>query len=82
MVYEGSIVYRMKKDHPDWTCSDQDEQKVYEFRDEYTFDSSIYSSDDEDDIIAYISCDLKLVAGGGYDANSIDVVDMQIERVA
>lgn len=78
MKYYGKIKCTIDKDHPDIKyVKDWTEDKVMEFSDEYTFDPD-YT---EDDCVAYIKRDLKLVAGGGYNADHIHNVEFEIERV-
>ena len=76
--YHGKIMYTMDKSHPDIEyAKDWTENKVYAFKDEYTFDAC-YT---HEDIIDYIKHDLSLVAGGGYNTEHIHNVKFDIYRL-
>lgn len=67
---KGVIKYKVKKNHPDLKCIPEDERdKTLEFCDIYTIDTNCFNG--RDDIENYIKHDLKLVAGGGYNTDTI-----------
>lgn len=67
---KGVIYYKVKKNHPDLQYIPKDERdKTLEFCDIYNIDTDYFYS--RDDIESYIKHDLKLVAGGGYDIDTI-----------
>lgn len=67
---KGVIKYKVKKNHPDLKYIPEDERdKTHEFCDIYTIDTDYFYG--RDDIDAYIKNDLRLVAGGGYDTDTI-----------
>ncbi len=78
MKYYGKINYTMDAEHPDKKyVKDWTENKVFSFSDTYTFDSGYI----EEDVINYIKRDLKLVAGGGYNADHIHNVTFEIKKL-
>ena len=67
----------MDAEHPDIKyVDDWTEEKEFTFSDTYTFNND-YT---EEDAICYIKRDLKLVAGGGYNADHIHNIVFEIER--
>lgn len=67
---KGVIYYKVKKNHPDINYIPEDERdKTQEFCDIYTINTDCFYG--RDDIEDYIKHDLKLVAGGGYDTDTI-----------
>lgn len=72
------IKYKVKKNHPDLQYIDKDKRN-----DEFVFDDTYYIDTDcfdgIEDIVAYIKRDLALVAGGGYDTDTIKDVNYQLD---
>lgn len=67
---KGVITYKMKKNHPDLKYIPEDERgKTLEFCDIYYIDTDCFYG--RDHIESYIKNDLMLVAGGGYDTDTI-----------
>lgn len=67
---KGVIKYKVKKNHPDLEYIDmEDRDKEFEFCDIYTIDTDNFWG--RDHIESYIKHDLALVAGGGYDTDTI-----------
>ena len=67
---KGVIYYKVKKNHPDLQYIPEDERdKTLEFCDVYNIDTDEFWG--RDHIESYIKHDLKLVAGGGYDTDTI-----------
>lgn len=67
---KGVIKYKVKKNHPDLNYIPEDERdKEFEFCDIYKIDTDNFWG--RDHIDAYIKHDLALVAGGGYDTDTI-----------
>ena len=67
---KGVIKYKVKKNHPDLKyIPEEDRNKTLEFCDTYSIDTDYFYS--RDDIEDYIKHDLRLVAGGGYDTDTI-----------
>lgn len=78
MKYHGKIFFTMDKSHPDIKyVEDWAENKVYDFDDVYTFNGEY----EVEEVVAYIKNDLRLVAGGGYNADHIHNVKFEINRV-
>ncbi len=78
MKFKGKINYTMDSEHPDKKyVEDWTENKVFSFSDTYAFDLS-YT---EGDAVNYIKRDLKLIAGGGYNADHIHNVTFKIEKL-
>lgn len=83
LQYYGKINYTMDQQHPDiqyvenWT-----EDKTFSYNDTYTLDSGMYLEEPEEHIVAYIKRDLKIIAGGGYNADHIHNVEFEIRRIA
>ena len=76
--YDAKITYSMDKDHPDIKyVGDWTEDKIYTFEDVYIFEHGCYEAED---IEAYIKNDLKLIAGGGYNAKHIHNVSFEIKQ--
>lgn len=68
-TYHATIKWRCKANHPDT----DDTKTRFTYSDDYCIDDSYFS--DGGEIINYIKHDLALVAGGGYDTDTItDVV--------
>lgn len=77
---KGEIFYKVKKNHPDLKYIPEDERdKTQVFDDVYTIDTDDFWC--EDAIKSYIKHDLALVAGGGYDTDTIKNVKYKIARV-
>lgn len=76
--FNAKITYTMDKKHPDIKyIKDWNKDMIYEFKDTYTFlENYTYQ-----DIKHYISNDLKLVAGGGYDYKHIHHVKIEIKQI-
>ena len=76
--FYGKIKYTIDREHPDIKyIKDWTEEKVFEYDDTYTF-ADCYT---EEDSIKYIKRDLKLIAGGGYDAKHIHNVSFEIRKL-
>ena len=77
---KGTIKFKLKKNHPDLQYVKPEERDK-----EQIFDDVYYIETDnffgEDHIESYIKNDLKLVAGGGYDTDTIEDVKIKLERV-
>ena len=77
---KGVIKYKVKKNHPDLQyIKDEDRDKELEFDDVYMIDPDNFYGWDH--IESYIKNDLKLVAGGGYDTDTIKNVKITLSRV-
>jgi len=74
-TFKATIVYDCKAEHPD--CPNA---RRLRFEDTYRFDTNIYGGDGED-MISYMKHDLALVAGGGYETNTIKNVSYNITEV-
>lgn len=80
MKIKGAIFYKVKKNHPDLKYIPEDERdKTQVFEDTYYIDTDYFYG--RDDIESYIKHDLKLVAGGGYDTNTIKDVKIKLAYV-
>ena len=67
---KGVIRYKVKDNHPDLQYIKEEERdKMQEFSDVYHIDKDQFWG--EDHIESYIKHDLMLVAGGGYDTDTI-----------
>lgn len=67
---KGVIKYKMKKNHPDLECVEPENRgDEFEFCDVYTIDTDCFFG--RDHIESWIKHDLRLVAGGGYDTDTI-----------
>ena len=67
---KGVIYFKVKDNHPDLQCIPEDERdKTHEFCDIYNIDTDCFYG--RDDIEHYIEHDLALVAGGGYETDTI-----------
>ena len=67
---KGVIYYKVKNNHPDLDCIPEDDRdKTLEFCDTYNIDTDYFYG--REDIERYIKHDLALVAGGGYDTDTI-----------
>lgn len=76
--YRGEIEYNIDKKHPDIKCIEEWERGGrFRYSDEYSFQPG-YT---EGEMIGYIKQDLKLVAGGGYNADHIHNVTFNIYRI-
>lgn len=71
--YSSKITYDTKDNHPDAPGL-----KGQEFTDIYTIDTDAFYG--QEDIQDYIKEDLCLVAGGGYDTDTIKNVKFSIKR--
>lgn len=68
--FKGEIWYTMDEQHPDRGCvPDWTPIKVEYYSDVYKIDEDYFYG--RDDIEEYITHDLKLVAGGGYNTDHI-----------
>ncbi len=78
--YKAKISYTIKETHPDkdYVVGGWSPDKVFDFEDKYFFNTNDYS---EEEIMAIIKDDLRLVAGGGYNWNHIDNIKFLIEEV-
>lgn len=74
-TYHATIKWRCKVNHPDT----DDTKTVFTYSDDYYIDDDYF--EDEDAIMGYIKHDLALVAGGGYDTDTITDVKYNIARV-
>lgn len=74
MKYRGKISFTMDGIK---YVEDQTADKIFTFVDVYAFDND----HTEESIVTYIKRDLRLVAGGGYNAEHIHNVTFEIERV-
>lgn len=81
MTYKGRIEYTIKETHPDKDCviGGWKLNKIYDYEDEYHINPDMFYG--EDHIKKFISEDLKLVAGGGYNWKHIDNIKITIEEV-
>ena len=78
MAIDGVIYFKVKKNHPDLKCLPENERdKTQVFKDTYFIDTDYFYG--RDDIESYIKHDLKLVAGGGYDTNTIKNVKIDLK---
>lgn len=78
--FNAQIIYKMKPTHPNYNDLPTGQwfrNRVLTYEDEY----SIHLDVDDEAIMRYIKSDLKIVAGGGYNADHIDVVDFLIEEI-
>ena len=73
-TYHATIKWRCKANHPDT----DDTKTVFTYSDDYYIDDDYF--EDEDAIRSYIKHDLALVAGGGYDTDTITDVSYNIRR--
>lgn len=74
----GKISYTMDQKHPDIQyVKDWSKERIFTFDDTYTF----YDDFNIDDIKEFITNDLKLVAGGGYDYKHIHHVKVEITQI-
>ena len=81
MKVYGKIEYTMKLGHPDIPYEKNwRPDRVFKFEDTYTVNPDCFSGTDA--ITTYIAGDLKLVAGGGYDCNHIDVKSIEIREMS
>lgn len=69
--FNASISFDTKSNHPD-----SKDVKGLVFKDTYTVDTDCFY--DRDAITSYIKHDLALIAGGGYDTNTITNVKFNI----
>ena len=77
MKIKGVIKYKVKKNHPDLKYIDEDERdNEFEFCDVYNIDPNNFWG--RDHIESYIKHDLALVAGGGYDTDTIKDVKITL----
>lgn len=74
---KGVIHWKMKKNHPDLdSVPVEDRDKVFVFDDVYNIDTDYFCG--RDHIKSYIEHDLRLVAGGGYDTDTIKNVKIDL----
>ncbi|KRL79736.1 hypothetical protein [Ligilactobacillus equi] len=77
VVITGEITYTIDKDHPDMRyIKDWYEGKIFKFSDTYRFDTEYWGRDYEE-MAKYIINDLKLIAGGGYNTEHINVISVK-----
>ena len=74
-TYHATIKWRCKANHPDT----DDTKTRFTYSDDYYIDDDYF--EDEDAIINYIKQDLALVAGGGYDTDTITNVIYSIRSM-
>lgn len=80
MTIKAKIMYHMLSTHPDIDyVVDWRPEKIYVFDDVYEIQKECFCG--EDDIESYIKRDLRLVAGGGYNAQHISVVRYELNGV-
>lgn len=80
MKIKATIKYKVKDNHPDLKyIQGWNRDKVFDFEDTYNIDPDNFWG--EDHINSYIRGDMELVAGGGYDTDTIEVVSYKTERV-
>lgn len=80
MKINAVIKYKIKENHPDLKYVEGwNRDKVFEFEDTYNIDPDSFWG--EDHINSYIRHDMELVAGGGYDTDTIEVVSYKTKRV-
>lgn len=72
--YKATIKCNTKANHPD-----DNSGNVFTYSDIYTVDTDYFNG--IDNIHKYIKHDMALVAGGGYDTDTIDNVKYTIDRV-
>lgn len=84
MKYYGKITYEIDENHPDviYIAGGWHKGKVFKHEDTYEFDERLYSPEDHNMFVNYIKKDLKLIAGGGYNADHIHNVKFEIRRMA
>lgn len=75
MKYDGKISFTIDKNHPDYV--DSYDGLTFTFEDTYKLNDD-YT---EEDAVAFIKRDLKLVAGGGYNTEHIHNVTFEIKRI-
>ena len=74
---KGVIRYKVKKNHPDLKYIDGDKRyDEFEFCDVYNIDTDNFWG--RDHIESFIKHDLALVAGGGYDTDTIKNVKFKL----
>lgn len=78
MKYYGKITYEIDENRPDVDCV---VGGTFNYEDTYDFNERLYSPEDHDMFVNFIKKDLKLVAGGGYNANHIHNVKFEIYRM-
>lgn len=77
---KGTITYKVKDNHPDLKyIPEEDRDKVHTFEDTYTIDTDNFWG--EDHYTGWIKNDLMLVAGGGYDTDTIREVKIKLQGV-
>lgn len=74
--YKSKITFDTKANHPD-----EAGVKGMVFEDVYHFDTDRFYLSDPEEIEEYIQHDLSLVAGGGYETNTIENVRFDIRKV-
>lgn len=73
-TYKAVIEWRCKENHPDT----DDTKTLFKYDDVYYIDDDYFYDDGH--IISYIKHDMALVAGGGYDTDTIKDVKYTITR--
>lgn len=74
---KGVIKYKIKRNHPDLNYIPIDKRDdTFEFEDTYHIDTDKFWG--KDHIEAFIKHDLSLVAGGGYDTDTIKNVKFDL----
>lgn len=66
---QATVTCDLNANHPD-----APNEKGFNFTDVYSFNTDVYAGD-RDDMYQHIRNDLKLVAGGGYDTDTISNVN-------
>jgi len=72
--YQATIKYDTKENHPD-----EKNAKGFTYTDTYTIDTVMFNGDNT--VQNYIKRDMALVAGGGYDTDTIENVKIDIQAV-
>ena len=79
-TFDAEIKYKIDENHPDKKyVKNWRKNRVFSFKDTYRFSSYHYKS--EEGMREFIESDLKLVAGGGYNADHIYDVQIKIRPV-
>jgi len=80
--FDAEIKYKMDENHPDRKCvKNWRKNRVFKYKDTYSFASYHPLYESEEEMREFIASDLKLVAGGGYNADHIYDVQIRIRPV-
>lgn len=80
--FDAEIKYKMDENHPDISCvKNWRRNRVFKYKDTYSFASYHPLYESEEEMREFIESDLKLVAGGGYNADHIYDVQIKIRPV-